>query len=35
LLARIARGEEWRWISIPRGKSEEYNQKPTMEKKLE
>jgi len=33
LLARILKGDEWQWISIPRYKSKEYNQNPTMEKK--
>lgn len=32
LLARICKGEGWEWITIPRGKSEEYNRQPTMEK---
>ena len=33
LLARILSGERWRWISIPKGKSEDYNRNPTMEKR--
>lgn len=33
ILARILADSEWRWISIPKGKSEEYNRNPTMEKK--
>ena len=33
LLARIHAEQEWQWISIPKGKSAEYNQHPTMEKK--
>jgi uncharacterized damage-inducible protein DinB len=33
LLARILKGDEWQWISIPRSKSREYNQNPTKEKK--
>lgn len=33
LLSRIWKGEAWEWISIPRGKSEEYNRQPTMEKR--
>ena len=33
LLGRACQGASWEWISIPRGKSEEYNQSPTMEKK--
>ncbi len=33
LLARILKGGDWAWVSIPRGKSQEYNQSPTNEKK--
>jgi uncharacterized damage-inducible protein DinB len=33
LLARILTGENWSWLTIPKGKSKEYNQNPTMEKK--
>ncbi|MGH7718806.1 MAG: DUF1572 family protein [Gemmatimonadaceae bacterium] len=33
LLARILASGEWRWISIPKGKSAEYNQNPTLEKR--
>ena len=33
LLARILNEGEWQWISIPRGKSQDYNLNPTMEKK--
>jgi uncharacterized damage-inducible protein DinB len=33
LLARILKEGDWQWLSIPRGKSKEYNQNPTMEKK--
>jgi len=33
LLARVFQGREWEWISIPKGKSAEYNQNPTREKK--
>jgi hypothetical protein len=33
LLARVA-AEEWHWITIPKGESEQYNQNPTKEKKL-
>jgi uncharacterized damage-inducible protein DinB len=33
ILARMAKGEEWNWISVPRGKTKEYNQNPTKEKK--
>ena len=32
LLARVA-AEQWHWITIPKGQSEQYNQNPTMEKK--
>lgn len=32
LLARIYREDAWQWISIPKGKSDEYNQKPDLEK---
>ncbi len=35
LLARIASGEQWQWISIPRGQSKDYNLNPTKEKKPE
>lgn len=31
-LARILRGKEWKWQSIPPGGSAAYNQNPTMEK---
>lgn len=33
LLARIASAGNWQWISIPKGKSQEYLRNPTMEKK--
>ncbi len=33
LLARILSGGDWQWISVPKGKSEEYNRRPSMEKK--
>jgi len=33
LLARILAAGEWRWITIPKGKSREYNQNPTMERR--
>jgi hypothetical protein len=33
LLARILATEEWKWITIPKGKSQEYNQNPTLEKR--
>ena len=32
LLARMYRDVEWQWISIPKGGSDEYNQKPYLEK---
>lgn len=32
LLARIAAADRWEWLSIPKGKSEEYNAAPTREK---
>ena len=32
LLARIDKGEQWQWISIPRGESQAYNANPTNEK---
>lgn len=32
LLARILTGDKWQWISIPKGKSKEYNLNPTKEK---
>jgi uncharacterized protein DUF1572 len=31
-LAKSLRGEEWRWLTIPPGKSEAYNRNPTGEK---
>jgi uncharacterized damage-inducible protein DinB len=34
LLARIATGASWQWISIPRGGSDAYNAAPTKEKGL-
>ena len=34
LLGRLFRGGDWEWITIPRGKSDEYNANPTMEKAL-
>lgn len=33
LLARLQAHGEWHWISVPKGKSAEYNQNPTMEKR--
>lgn len=35
MLARIGSGEQWQWISIPRGESKTYNMHPTKEKKPE
>ena len=35
LLARILSEGNWQWISVPKGKSQEYNLNPTMEKKPE
>jgi uncharacterized damage-inducible protein DinB len=35
LLARILNEGNWQWISVPKGKSQEYNLNPTMEKKPE
>jgi hypothetical protein len=32
LLARMMTAEEWRWISIPKGASKEYNDRPNLEK---
>ena len=31
-IAKALRGEEWNYLSIPPGKSDEYNKNPTMEK---
>jgi hypothetical protein len=33
LQARMLNDGNWKWISIPKGKSREYNMNPTMEKK--
>lgn len=33
LLSRIATRNNWQWISIPKGKSKEYNQDPNKERK--
>jgi uncharacterized damage-inducible protein DinB len=35
LLARILNEGNWQWLSIPKGKTLEYNLNPTMEKKPE
>jgi len=32
LLSRIVATDEWKWISIPKGQSKEYNLNPTLEK---
>jgi hypothetical protein len=32
LLARIVATDDWKWISIPKGQSRQYNLNPTMEK---
>lgn len=32
LLARILATDEWKWITIPKGQSQQYNQNPTLEK---
>lgn len=34
LIARALSEGNWKWISIPRGESVEYNRNPTMEKKF-
>jgi Protein of unknown function (DUF1572) len=31
LLARMLATDEWKWITIPKGQSQQYNQNPTME----
>jgi len=33
LIARMVQGEGWKWITVPRGKSKEYNLNPTKERK--
>jgi uncharacterized damage-inducible protein DinB len=33
LLARLLTEGEWRWLSVPKGTSQEYNKNPTLEKK--
>ena len=33
VMARVLADEEWEWITIPRGKSQLYNVRPTMEKR--
>jgi uncharacterized damage-inducible protein DinB len=33
LLGRIMTGGDWKWLTIPKGKSEQYNRNPTMEKR--
>jgi hypothetical protein len=32
LLARMVADEEWKWISIPKGQSKQYNLNPTLER---
>ena len=32
LLARIFKAGDWQWITIPKGRSQEYNRNPTKEK---
>jgi uncharacterized damage-inducible protein DinB len=32
LLARMLADDEWKWLTIPKGKSVEYNRAPTLEK---
>ena len=34
LLARIFATDKWKWITIPKGQSQQYNQNPTLEKRL-
>lgn len=34
VLARMNCETEWKWITIPRGKSEQYNQNPTLERRV-
>jgi Protein of unknown function (DUF1572) len=34
VLARCNCETEWKWITIPRGKSEQYNQNPTLERRI-
>ncbi|MFI5227755.1 MAG: DUF1572 family protein [Gemmatimonadales bacterium] len=33
LLARILATDDWKWISIPKGESQQYNKNPTLEKR--
>ena len=33
LLSRILASHEWKWITIPKGQSQQYNQNPTLEKR--
>lgn len=33
LLGRMAQGEAWNWITIPKGQSQQYNLNPTKEKR--
>ena len=32
LLSRMLASREWKWITIPKGQSQQYNQNPTLEK---
>lgn len=33
LLARMLATDEWKWITIPKGQSQQYNQNPVLEKR--
>jgi hypothetical protein len=33
VLARILADDEWKWFTIPKGQSQQYNQNPTFEKR--
>jgi hypothetical protein len=33
LMARIVATDDWKWISIPKGQSQQYKQNPTLEKR--
>jgi hypothetical protein len=35
LLGRMEQGQTWRWISIPKGQSEQYNRAPAKERSPE
>ena len=32
LIARMVASDEWKWLTIPKGQSEQYNRNPTLEK---